>query len=168
MRTRASLLGSLVEEARRKSQDFLGPVILPEISNGTGGSSYGSGSAGSRFMETVRKALSSAKNSTLSKGGTNESSTNGNANSSLPGSNNNSFKLRHHNSVTTSPIIDNSSSSTLQVARYGFHLPAFTARNILVRKVNSCLQIPELPKRRWRRKRVFAQKWPHTNGEWPT
>lgn len=122
MRTRSSLLGSLVDEARRKSQDFLGSVILPEISNGTG-QSYGSGSAGSRFMETVRKALSSAKNSTMSKSGTNETSSNGN--SSLPTSNNNSFKLRHHNSVQSTSAVDNSSSSsTLQVGSASAPLPS--------------------------------------------
>ena len=120
MRTRASLLSSLVDEARRKSQDFLGSVILPEsLSNSTSGTGYGSGSAGSRFMETVRKALSSAKNSTLSKNSSENSNGNGNNNSngngSFPSSNNNSIKLRHHNSVNGSPVVDNSSSSTLQV-----------------------------------------------------
>lgn len=53
MRTRASLLSSLVDEVRRKSVEFLGSCgSIDSMGNGTGVST---GSAGSRFMETVRK-----------------------------------------------------------------------------------------------------------------
>ncbi|CAG7817153.1 unnamed protein product [Allacma fusca] len=131
-RTRASLLSSLVEEARRKSQDFLGYQITGEGS--TNGSTFGisSGSAGSRFMETVRKALSSAKSSAANSNNTkspdlvaNGSGNGSNGYNSLNGSNNNSIKLRHSqnfsSSVSGSPVVDNtsSSSSTLQSYRHG-------------------------------------------------
>ena len=60
-RTRASLLASLVEETQRKSQEFLGLPQTASSENATSGVSIGG--PGSRFIETVRKALSSAKNS---------------------------------------------------------------------------------------------------------
>ncbi|XP_071445096.1 rap1 GTPase-activating protein 1-like isoform X2 [Hetaerina americana] len=65
LRTRASLLTSLVEELRLKSQEFLGgdcSVTLNSNSgakcdSSVGGSGSGSGGAGSRFIDTVRKVL---------------------------------------------------------------------------------------------------------------
>ncbi|ODN01345.1 Rap1 GTPase-activating protein 2, partial [Orchesella cincta] len=168
MRTRASLLSSLVDEVRRKSGEFLGSVMPGMDCGSNGGSSGNSTSAGSRFMETVRKALSSAKSSSsttkamasdsnslnqtasssstpaassiLTNGhglhrtgttgsngifggesGINGHSTNGST-SSACNSNNSSMKFRHshHSSVSGSPVVDgSSSSSTVQSYRNG-------------------------------------------------
>ena len=63
-RTRASLLASLVEEAQRKSHEFLGFSASTSSESATSGISLAG--PGSRFIETVRKALSSAKNASSS------------------------------------------------------------------------------------------------------
>ncbi|XP_046405967.1 rap1 GTPase-activating protein 1-like isoform X2 [Ischnura elegans] len=91
LRTRASLLGSLVEELRLKSQEFLGgdcSVTLHSNSgakcdNSVGGSSSGNGGAGSRFIDTVRKVLTqrsrnhSIESSVLASGGSGSSQRSG-------------------------------------------------------------------------------------------
>jgi len=72
MRTRTSLLASLVDEVRKKSVDFLGSYNLSmdmngnSTTNGSANAATSSASAGSRFMETVRKALGTSKSSSTS------------------------------------------------------------------------------------------------------
>uniref|UniRef100_T1JHZ5 Rap-GAP domain-containing protein n=1 Tax=Strigamia maritima TaxID=126957 RepID=T1JHZ5_STRMM len=55
LRTRAALLTSLVEELKQKTRDFCGGVAGQSSSDGSKSESTGS----SRFLETVRKALTS-------------------------------------------------------------------------------------------------------------
>lgn len=59
LRTRTSLLLNLVEELKEKTRDFLGVEILPGPISPTPETpkSDGSGNAGSRFIDTVKKAL---------------------------------------------------------------------------------------------------------------
>ncbi|XP_023715903.1 rap1 GTPase-activating protein 1 isoform X4 [Cryptotermes secundus] len=56
LRTRTSLLQSLIDELREKSRDFLGGADSPQSAPDTP-KSDGSSGAGSRFIDTVRKAL---------------------------------------------------------------------------------------------------------------
>lgn len=53
MRTRSSLLQSLAEELRDKSKDYLGT----DVNTGVGVTKPENGHAGTRFIDTVRKAL---------------------------------------------------------------------------------------------------------------
>ncbi|XP_035705517.1 rap1 GTPase-activating protein 1 isoform X3 [Folsomia candida] len=103
MRTRASLLSSLVDEVRRKSVEFLGSCgSIDSMGNGTGVST---GSAGSRFMETVRKALSSAKNNSATNKGLGDSmgfNLSSSSTSSTPAASSiltNGHGLHHYNSI---------------------------------------------------------------------
>ena len=57
LRTRTSLLQSLTDELREKSRDFLGGTDSPQSAPDTPKSDGGSSGAGSRFIDTVRKAL---------------------------------------------------------------------------------------------------------------
>ncbi|XP_066994645.2 rap1 GTPase-activating protein 1 isoform X2 [Anabrus simplex] len=69
LRTRTSLLQSLTDELREKSREFLGsgdsPNSAPDTPKSDGGS--GTGGAGSRFIDTVRKALIARSGRSLSK-----------------------------------------------------------------------------------------------------
>lgn len=58
LRTRSSLLQSLVDELQDKSQSFVGGTSATASSAPDTPKSEGSGGAGSRFIDTVRKALS--------------------------------------------------------------------------------------------------------------
>ncbi|XP_034257132.1 rap1 GTPase-activating protein 1 isoform X3 [Thrips palmi] len=58
LRTRSSLLQSLVDELQDKSQSFVGGTSGSTSSTPDTPKSEGSGGAGSRFIDTVRKALS--------------------------------------------------------------------------------------------------------------
>ncbi|KDR14588.1 Rap1 GTPase-activating protein 1 [Zootermopsis nevadensis] len=57
LRTRTSLLQSLTDELREKSRDFLGGTDSPHSAPDTPKSDGSSSGAGSRFIDTVRKAL---------------------------------------------------------------------------------------------------------------
>jgi RAP1 GTPase activating protein 1 len=57
LRTRTSLLQSLADELREKSREFLGGTDSPQSAPDTPKSDGGSSGAGSRFIDTVRKAL---------------------------------------------------------------------------------------------------------------
>lgn len=85
-RTRSSLLLSLVEELRLKSQEFLGGECSVTLNSNNGakcesgvGNSASGGGAGSRFIDTVRKVwtskvrISSADSSIISSGGSSSS-----------------------------------------------------------------------------------------------
>ncbi|KAK7793015.1 hypothetical protein R5R35_003563 [Gryllus longicercus] len=72
LRTRASLLQSLTDELREKSREFLGSGDSPPSAPDTPKSSDGgaaTGGAGSRFIDTVRKALIARSGRSLAKTG---------------------------------------------------------------------------------------------------